>query len=125
MGARVIFNFKQSDGNYISLYSHWGEYERYAAVAYALHHARPRWSDESYCMRILVSRIIGPDWESETGYGLWAGTSSSHHETSINIDLSNHTVEDESGTHSWEAFVKYHYEDSLVEVPQLAFPLSE
>lgn len=57
----------------VVLYSHWGGYDAGAALANALKAATPRWDDEGYGTRIMVSRIIGEDWNSETGYGLYAG----------------------------------------------------
>jgi hypothetical protein len=108
MGARVFFNIKQNNGMYISLYSHWGEDTRHWDLAFALDRARPRWSDASYGTRIIISQLIGKDWESETGYGLWAGPNPIYDETSIDIDMGNQTVTDESGTHSFEGFTSYH-----------------
>jgi hypothetical protein len=108
MGARVIFNIEQTDGMYVGLYSHWGEDSRYADLAYALDKARPRWNDESYCMRIIISNLIGPEWNSETGFGLWASKEPLYHETSIDINMTNKTVSDDSGTHDWDSFCNYH-----------------
>ena len=109
MGARVIFNLKQADGMYVSLYSHWGETSMYGDLAHAIYQARPRWTDESYCTRIIISNLICPEWASETGFGLWASTEPSHHETSIEVDMVNKTVIDNTGEHDWESFVAYHY----------------
>jgi len=111
MGERVVFNFKQADGNYISLYSHWGETSMHEDLAHAIDKARPRWNDETYLARILVSQLIGQDWDSELGYGLWAGTSRYEGETNVEIDLSNKTVTDDSGTHSFDYFANYHREE--------------
>ena len=107
MGARVFFNLRQSDNNFISLYSHWGEDSRHTDLAIALDHARPRWSDESYCARIIVSQLIGDDWNSETGYGLMAGNQGMYDETAIDVDLELQTVTDEIGTHSYDEFITY------------------
>jgi hypothetical protein len=111
MGARVIYNIKQGDGNYIHLYSHWGETDRYPDLAKALDKARPRWTDESYCARIIVSQLIGPLWSDETGFGLWTSDAPCYDETSMEIDLSKQLVIDETGSHSWEGFIDYHSVD--------------
>ena len=108
MGARVNYNIKQADGYYLNLYSHWGEYSRFMDVAYALDKARPRWSDESYCARIIISNLIGPEWAEETGFGLWASQEPSYDNTWMTIDMSNKTVEDETGTHDWDSYINYH-----------------
>jgi hypothetical protein len=112
MGDRIVYTIKQSDGLSLNLYSHWGGYDRFMVAADALNHARPRWNDESYCARILVSRIIGQDWNEETGFGLWAGNGegmiyAGDHQDII-IDMSDKTVTDESGTHDWDKFINYH-----------------
>ena len=109
MGDRIVHSIKQADGNQINLYSHWGGYDRFMIAADALNHARPRWSDESYCARIIVSRIIGQDWNEETGYGLWAGedNGAGDHQGII-IDMSDQTVTDESGTHDWDKYINFH-----------------
>lgn len=111
MGARVVFTLVQEDGNRINLYSHWGETERFADLAHALHAARPRWNDESYAARIIVSNLIGPNWDQETGYGLWASSEDGLYGgdcQDIVINLSNKTVTDETGTHSFDEFVDFH-----------------
>jgi hypothetical protein len=108
MGARVFFNIKQDENTWISLYSHWGEDSRHVDLAHAISKARPRWSDASYATRIIVSQLIGPEWDSETGFGLWAGTEGIYDETSIDVDLVNQIVSDESGVHSFKSFCEYH-----------------
>ena len=108
MGARVIYNFKQSDGMYVCLYSHWGEDNRHNDLADALDKALPRWNDESYCIRIVVSQLIGDEWDDETGFGLWASKEPCYDETWIEIDLAAQTVIDESGEHSFVTFTAYH-----------------
>jgi hypothetical protein len=40
-------------------------------LANALVYAQPRWDDEAYGLRIMISRLIGESWNEETGYGLW------------------------------------------------------
>lgn len=59
-------------GNLV-LYSHWGGHQAGSDLQSALEAARPRWGDDSYCARIIVSQIIGGNWSRETGYGLTVG----------------------------------------------------
>lgn len=54
------------------LYSHWGGESRHEDLAHAIAKALPRWTDPSYATRICVSQIIGSDWDSETGFGLFS-----------------------------------------------------
>ena len=109
MGDRIVYTLNQSDGKSLSLYSHWGGYDRYANLAYALEKARPRWSDEAYCARIIISQLIGPEWADETGFGLWAGTDSGAGDHApISIWLDKLFVEDETGIHAFDEFIKYH-----------------
>jgi len=60
------------EGNCIVLYTHWGGSEMGDNLAGALDHqvTRSRWCDPNYLTRILISRLIGDDHESETGWGL-------------------------------------------------------
>lgn len=109
MGDRIVYTLQQGDGQQISLYSHWGGYNRYQALAYALDQARPRWTDESYCTRIIVSNLIGPDWAEETGFGLWAGEDNGAGDhPSITVYLDIKQVEDETGYHTFDEFISYH-----------------
>ena len=39
-------------------------------LADAVIKARPRWNDESYATRIVISQLIGDQWNMETGWGL-------------------------------------------------------
>lgn len=72
MGARVQFVFIQDDsGKNLTLYSHWGADTWEVDLAYALDKARPRWDDASYGSRIVVSQLIGEQWNEETGFGLY------------------------------------------------------
>lgn len=74
MGDRIAFGFRaEKDEPVIWLYSHWGGASRYDDLANALNHAMPRWDDVSYATRIAMSRLIGEDWNNETGYGVSVG----------------------------------------------------
>lgn len=71
MGDRANFGFKQSNGQTVVLYGHWAGHQMLANLAYALEKARPRWTDEGYATRIAISNMVGPEWESETGWGIY------------------------------------------------------
>lgn len=106
MGARINFVFKQDEtGNNLTLYSHWGETNWQTDLASALWAARGRWDDDSYGVRIVVSQLIGDQWKSETGYGLYVSTPSTDWwDAMVEVDFVNKQVEG----HSFDAFCKYH-----------------
>ena len=93
--------------------SHWGGYDRFTNLARALKAAEPRWHDGSYATRIIISQLIGDNWNQELGFGLWASGSQGDYggdHPDIIIDLINKTVEDETGTHDFDSFINYHLE---------------
>ncbi len=106
MGARVIFNLKQSDGNYVCLYSHWGETTALEDCAHAIAKARPRWGDESYSARIIISHIIGENWAQELGFGIWASNEPCTDEEWLEIDLAGQEVTSREGKYSFDSFVQ-------------------
>ena len=70
MGDRANFGFKQSNDETIVLYGHWAGHEMLANLAEAVETARPRWTDESYATRIVISNLVGDNWNELTGWGL-------------------------------------------------------
>ena len=111
MGDRIVFSIRHDEGLSVNLYSHWGGHNRFHDLARALKAAEPRWTDASYCTRIIVSQLIGDQWNDELGFGLWASNDSGMYggdHPDIVIDLLNKTVMDETGTHSFEQFIDYH-----------------
>jgi hypothetical protein len=111
MGDRIVYTIKQDQDLSVNLYSHWGGYDRFLSLANAIAAAKPRWNDTSYATRIIVSQLIGDQWDEETGFGLWASNSHGAYggdHPDIIIDLINKTVEDETGSHSFDSFISYH-----------------
>lgn len=112
MGARCTFVFKQSDGNAVGLYSHWGEYGMYQDLAAALQHAAPRKHDESYYIRMAISYLLQDSILDETGYGISAFNYTDSHmmflDHPIVIDINQDQVMDDTGAHSIDEFIKYH-----------------
>ena len=92
MGDRANFGLKQSDGNTIFLYSHWGGEGMMNTLAEALASARPRWNDEGYATRIMISQIIGNDWAEETGYGLYVNQIGDNEHSVPVVDFDSQTV---------------------------------
>lgn len=117
MGDRIVYTIKQDDKLSLNLYSHWGGYDRFISLASALQAAQPRWNDSSYAARIIVSQLIGTNWNEETGFGLWASDEDGMYggdHPDITIDLVNKTVRDETGTHTFEQFINYHNKTLMV-----------
>lgn len=111
MGDRIVYSIKQDSNLSLNLYSHWGGYDRFETLARALQAAEPRWNDSAYGARIIVSQLIGDQWNQELGFGLWASAGEGDwggDHPDITIDFVNKTVSDETGTHSFESFIEYH-----------------
>lgn len=112
MGARCNFIFKDSqEGPYVALYSHWGADSWGLDLAKAIDKARPRWEDPSYAVRIMVSQLIGANWDDPLSYGLYALTKQdldkAHYlDEPIIIDM----VKQEVNGHSFQMFIDYQYE---------------
>lgn len=110
MGARCTFVFKQSEDLAVALYSHWGEDSMYEDLAAALEHAAPRSGDDSYYTRMAISYLIKDSILDETGYGVYACSPNDlgFMDHPIIINLTNNTVQDDTGIHTIDEFVKYH-----------------
>jgi hypothetical protein len=111
VGARTNFVIKttENENENIVLYSHWGGDSGVQDFAWAIKKAMPRYGDNSYFTRIIVSSLINADWDSETGFGLYVGPV--NHEESYEykeIDLVNGTVTIGDHTTSIQAFLEYH-----------------
>ncbi len=91
MGDRANFGFVQPNGNTIVLYGHWAGHQMLANLADAVAAAEPRWQDESYATRIAISRLVGEEWTSETGWGIYINQlGDNEHKVPI-IDWKNRT----------------------------------
>lgn len=115
MGARTNFTFKTETGS-LTLYSHWGGDSKAFDLASALNAAMPRikMEDNAYALRIIVSQLIGPNWDSETGYGLHVGEEGGEEQYyPVTVDLTNGTVTDNDGTHSIFGYISYHLAETV------------
>ena len=73
MGDRAVAGFISKPSTpTIFIYQHWVGGDQSEVLASALEAARPRWGDDSYATRICISHLIGDQWSSETGYGIYA-----------------------------------------------------
>jgi hypothetical protein len=110
MGARCTFVFKQSEEQAVALYSHWGEDSMYQDLAAALQHAARRKGDTSYYTRMVVSYLLQHDILEETGFGLYACNPNDlgFMDHPVVIDLTNNTINDDTGMHTIDEFINYH-----------------
>ena len=109
MGARCTFVFKTSEDHAVALYSHWGEDSMYPDLAAALEHARPRWDDESYATRMVISHLLQHNILDETGFGIYGVDPSDQAfmDHPITIDFTDNTVGEGEEWHSFEELVNY------------------
>jgi len=115
MGARCTFVFKQSDSNAVALYSHWGEDSMCEDLALALQHAARRKGDTSYYTRMAISYLLQDQLLDETGFGIYACDPNDlgFMDHPIIIDLTNNTIEDDTGNHDIDKFINYHSPSSV------------
>lgn len=105
MGARTVFTFETEPGHAIYLYSHSGGDDKINDLANAIDKARVRWSDESYALRIIVSALIGDNWDSEYGYGLWTQDRFEEDYEKTEINIRDKTVYVNTAPFSFDDFV--------------------
>jgi hypothetical protein len=92
MSNPANLGIKQPDGHTIWLYQHWVPEKLLASYAKALEAARPRWNDPAYGTRILISQIIGSNWDSEYGFGISVDRTYLADHKAVLIDMTNQTV---------------------------------
>lgn len=106
MGARINYVFNDGTDHAVALYSHWGETGWQEDIAHAIWMAKPRWTDTSYATRIIISQLISDQWNSETGFGLFAINPNNPElwDTTVVIDMVNKQIDG----HSFDEFCAYH-----------------
>jgi hypothetical protein len=108
MGARINYLFNQgAEEPAVWLYSHWGETDWQKDIALALQHSRSRWDDPSYGIRNIISKLIGNQWEQETGFGIGAVAKPSDFaawDFTVEIDMINQSIDG----HKFDEFIAYH-----------------
>lgn len=104
MGSRTNYELKDENGS-VWLYSHWGGDDKSTYFAEALEHAKPRWGDTSYAIRMTVSKLIGESWDSETGFGLSSYESGEESYDPLSADFVNNTVSYEQEEYTFQEFI--------------------
>jgi hypothetical protein len=116
MGARINFVFKETvDGPSVVLYSHWGQDSWETDIAAALEHARPRWNDSSYAIRMMISYLMKDSVMDETGFGIYAISGNNYDlgEQTVIIDFITKTVDDNVSV-NWDKFIAAYGQEVLV-----------
>lgn len=120
MGNRVNYVFLPDESNageaVTVLYAHWVNNNGADELALAIEHAKSRWNDVSYSLRIIFDQLTKDGRDSETGYGLYslkeydpqAGMWNDNPD--ILISLSKQEVCIDGNWHSFNSFIEYHQE---------------
>jgi hypothetical protein len=119
MGARINYVFKNSEGGpSVVLYSHWGETEWQRDIAMALLHSKPRWRDDSYFTRMMISYLMQDSVFSETGFGIYAINDINQDlgDTTVIVDIAKETIIDGQGNVlDWQLFIEAYFPKVLAE----------
>ena len=75
----------------IYLYTHWSGYVWPERLREALKFGRPRWNDEQYLARIIISRVYSDVIDSETGGGIGLTIGDNEHLITV-VDVLNREV---------------------------------
>jgi hypothetical protein len=70
MGDRGNLGIIQPSDDVLFIYTHWTGSTLLNDLAQALAVAHPRWTETDYATRIIVSQIIGEQWDTTSGFGL-------------------------------------------------------
>lgn len=90
MGDRSNIVVVQPDNSRIFLYGHWMGDDNYRVAGDVLSR-KQRWSDSCYLARMLFSKMIAHDLESDTGYGI-SNTMCDNEYPIVVIDPQNQSV---------------------------------
>ena len=118
MGARINFVFKESNARpAVVLYSHWGETEWQRDLAMALQHAKPRWIDQTYATRMMISYLTQDSTLEETGFGIYAINNGDYEfwDTSVVIDFNTKTISELGSTIEvkWNEFINAYAPENI------------
>ena len=94
MGDRANFGIRQADGNTIFIYGHWAGHQMLAKFAKAIDRVvdAGRLNDTAYATRIIISDLIGEDWNQDMRWGITVNTLADNEHKVPVFDLTNDTV---------------------------------
>ena len=89
------------------LYSHWGYTDRNSDLAQALIHAKPRWNDYGYGIRMVISHLIKDAILDELGFGIFAVKPEEIYgvwDEIVTVDMVNKTVDG----HDFDKYIAFY-----------------
>ena len=94
MGDRANFGIKQADGNTIFVYGHWAGHQMLDKFAKAIDRVvdAGRMGDNAYATRIIISDLIGEDWNQDMRWGITVNTLADNEHKVPVYDLTSDTV---------------------------------
>lgn len=94
MGDRANFGIRQADGNTIFVYGHWAGQNMLAKFAKAIDRVvdAGRLNDTAYATRIIISDLIGEDWNQDMRWGITVNTLADNEHKVPVYDLTSDTV---------------------------------
>ena len=104
----LTYDDKVRGAQEIYLYSHWNGSELPKLVANALIKAKGRWSDETYCARIIVTSVVHQcdACEQETSWGLAPYFMDSEYNSDVVVFLTKQMIKLGEITLSYEDYIK-------------------
>lgn len=109
MGARtnIAIRHSEDEKENINVYLHWG-HEALDVLQDAVRASRPRWTDTSYAVHIILDQLMKNDRDSEIGCGVYVGDTITHEEeySYKKIDLTNQTVTIGDSTMTFDTFLE-------------------
>lgn len=104
MGSRTNYELKDYKGS-VWLYSHWGGDDKSLTFAEALEHAKPRWGDHSYAIRMVISHFLKDNIFGDTGFGISSYESGEESYDPLSADFTNNTVSYEQQEFTFQEFI--------------------
>jgi hypothetical protein len=104
MGARTNFELQDFKGS-VWLYSHWGGDDKSLMFAEALEHAKPRWGDSPYAIRMVISHFIKDNIFGDTGFGISSYESGEESYDPLCANFISNTVKYEQEEFTFQEFI--------------------
>jgi hypothetical protein len=104
MGSRTNYEMQDEKGS-VWLYSHWGGDDKSSHFAGALQHAKPRWGDTPYAIRMAISYLIQDNLLGDTGYGITSYESGEESYDPLSANFVDKTVSYEQEVFTFDEFI--------------------
>jgi len=103
MGDRRQIYFKDIN---VYFYTHWGGGTLLEELQEAVKSAKDRWTDEPYCLRIIMTKMFNPYSDSTTGCGIWNSDMETQYEINPIVSVKDRTIVLDTESFTFEEFVK-------------------